>query len=62
ELHIFEHGEHLFGTGRSRISPYRDDMALSAAKWVPLAKTFVMHHAVPETARYDKIPINRETV
>jgi len=62
ELHIFEHGEHLFGTGRSRVSPYREDMALSAAKWVPLAKTFLLHHAVPETARYDKFSISGGTV
>lgn len=54
ELHIFENGAHGFALGRNLLYSWRNDRAYSASAWVPMAKTFLMHHNAPETAEFDK--------
>ena len=56
ELHMFEYGSHGFSLGRNLIEPYRQDKAHACAQWLPLAKTFLMHHIAPETTEYEKDP------
>lgn len=53
ELHMFEYGDHGFSLGRNLIQPYRQDKAHACAQWLPMAKTFLMHHIAPETAEYE---------
>ena len=58
ELHMFEHGDHGFSLGRHLVDTYRSDKAHACAAWVPMAKTFLLHHAAPETAQYEKNPFS----
>ncbi len=53
ELHMFEYGDHGFSLGRNIIEPYRQDKAHACAQWLPMAKTFLMHHIAPETTEYE---------
>ena len=56
ELHMFENGDHGFSLGRHLIDAYRSDKAHACAAWLPMAKTFLLHHVAPETACYEKNP------
>lgn len=59
ELHMFEHGDHGFSLGRHLIEAYRTDKAHACAAWLPMAKTFLLHHAAPETAQYEGNPFEQ---
>ncbi len=59
ELHMFEHGDHGFSMGRHLIEAYRTDKAHACAAWLPMAKTFLLHHAAPETAQYEGNPFEQ---
>ena len=50
ELHMFEFGDHGFSLGRHIFEAYRTDKAHACAQWLPMAKTFLLHHVAPETA------------
>lgn len=56
ELHMFEYGDHGFSLGRNLIEPFRQDKMHACAQWLPLAKTFLMHHIAPETVEDEKDP------
>lgn len=56
ELHMFELGDHGFGLGNNIYEPYRQDRAHASRAWLPLAKTFLLHHIAPETAEDEKNP------
>ena len=56
ELHLFEFGDHGFALGRHIFDAYRTDKAHACAEWVPLAKTFLLHHVAPETAEKERSP------
>lgn len=56
ELHIFQYGDHGFALGRDLFEPWRKDKAYSAAAWVPMAKTFLLHQHNPETAAVEADP------
>ena len=56
ELHMFEYGDHGFSLGRNIFEPFRQDKSHACAAWLPLAKTFLMHHIASETLEYEKNP------
>lgn len=56
ELHMFEYGDHGFSLGRNLFEPFRQDKMHACAQWLPLAKTFLMHHIAPETTAYEQNP------
>ncbi len=56
ELHMFELGGHGFALGRNMTEPFREDMARACAAWLPLAKTFLMHHVDPASLRKEQNP------
>ena len=56
ELHLFEFGDHGFALGRHIFDAYRTDKAHACAEWLPLAKTFLLHHVAPETAEKERSP------
>lgn len=56
ELHMFEYGDHGFSLGRNLFEAYREDKAHACAKWMPMAKTFLLHKVAPETAECEKNP------
>lgn len=58
ELHMFRYGDHGFSLGRNLFTPYRQDMVHACANWVPLAKTFLLHMAAPETTECEKNPFS----
>lgn len=53
EVHIFRYGDHGFGMGRNLTEAYRTDKSHACAGWLPMAKTFLMHQAAPETTEYE---------
>ncbi|MFR8317230.1 MAG: alpha/beta hydrolase [Catenibacillus sp.] len=59
ELHIFEYGDHGFSLGRNLFEPFRQDKAHACAQWVPMAKTFLMHHIAPETTVWEQSPFTQ---
>jgi hypothetical protein len=54
ELHMFEYGDHGFSLGRNLFEGYREDKVHACAKWLPMAKTFLLHKAAPETTECEK--------
>lgn len=54
ELHMFEYGDHGFALGRNIFEPFRQERAHACAQWLPMARTFLMHHISPETTEYEK--------
>ncbi|MFV0465361.1 MAG: alpha/beta hydrolase [Lachnospiraceae bacterium] len=58
ELHMFRYGDHGFSLGRNLFTPYRQDLVHACANWVPLAKTFLLHMAAPETTECEKNPFS----
>ena len=56
ELHMFEYGDHGFSLGRNLFEGYREDKAHACAKWLPMAKTFLLHKVAPETTECEKNP------
>lgn len=53
ELHMFEHGGHGFALGKNLMEPYRKDKEMTSGVWISLAKTFLLHHIEPGTAKYE---------
>ena len=58
ELHMFEFGNHGFALGRNQIDAYRTDKAHACSAWLPMAKTFLLHHVDPETAEHEATPFD----
>ena len=54
ELHVFENGDHGFCLGNDHFEPWAQEKNMACAEWVPLAKTFLMHHINPATAAGEK--------
>lgn len=54
ELHMFEYGDHGFALGRNIFEPFRHERSHACSQWIPMAKTFLMHHISPETTEYEK--------
>lgn len=53
ELHMFQYGDHGFSLGRNLMDAYRTDRSHACAAWLPMAKTFLLHQAAPETIKYE---------
>jgi len=56
ELHLFQYGDHGFALGNHLTEPWRWDKNYTAAAWLPLARTFLLHQHNPETAEFEKNP------
>lgn len=54
EIHMFEFGDHGFSLGRNLFEPFREDKSRACSQWLPLAKTFLMHHIALETTEIEK--------
>ena len=54
EMHMFEYGDHGFSLGRHMFEAYRTDKAHACKEWLPMAKTFLLHHVAPETAEFEQ--------
>lgn len=59
ELHIFEYGDHGFALGHNLVEAWRKDKVHASAAWLPMAKIFLLHHAAPETAKYEMGPLEQ---
>lgn len=53
EMHLFQGGEHGFGTGNTWPGAYRADRRKPCGAWVELAKTWLMGLVAPETRQPD---------
>ncbi len=54
ELHIFQNGEHGFGTGAPMgASVYRADKHRACGAWMDMAKTWLLHLSAPDTQEKD---------
>ena len=58
EIHMFEFGDHGFSLGRNLFEPFREDKSRACSKWLPLAKTFLMHHIAADTTEIEKSPFS----
>ena len=56
ELHMFEFGNHGFALGQYIPESYRYDKKHANAKWIEMAKVFLMHKIADETTITERLP------
>lgn len=56
EMHIFQEGEHGFGTGLDTARPWERHHARACSAWLDLASTWLLKHFAPETKEPPSMP------